>query len=420
MKITIKIFILTIVLCSLCVCANAEWASVNGDLYQYDVLEDETVKITDYKDRGEKTIDLIIPDLIDGKYVTAIAEDAFEGIKAVSVQLPKYVTKIEDKAFWRSHSVKKIVLPEEYNIAQNVFRSLGGLIEIEVLGDNTDFTTIDGVLYRKSDKRLICYPNGKDDSFFEIPTGIKIISDSAFYNNDNLQTVVIPKTVVSIEDYAFYNCGNLAQASIPAELEYLGKGAFSYTQINNVFIGPNLIEIGDNPFEYVSSIKIQVDKANPHFYIENRALIDGDNKTLILLPFSNSDWWGNYTIPAGIQKIGGRAFSLSRLESITIPNTVIEIGEGAFYFATMLKNIYIPEGVKRIGAEAFIGTGQDKYTIPVSVEFIGKEAFSSSNVLNVYHNSEGERFAMENGIFLQYLDDGNPQNDDISWLTADP
>ena len=50
---------------------------------------------------------------------------------------------------------------------------------------------------------------------------------------------------------------------------------------------------------------------------------------------------GAYTVRAGTKTIAGWAFSdCTALESITIPNSVIEIGEWAFFGCTLLTTIY--------------------------------------------------------------------------------
>jgi hypothetical protein len=87
------------------------------------------------------------------------------------------------------------------------------------------------------------------------------------------------------------------------------------------------------------------------------------------------------TIPTNINgltvtSIGVGAFQDTSLINVTIPNSVTNIGEGAFGFCTSLANITIPNSATTIGVEAFYDcTSLMSVTIPNSVTSIGEEAF---------------------------------------------
>ena len=84
-------FAAMVVICA--VCAGAE---TYGD-YEYSVLNDGTVKITDYNGGAEK---VEIPEMIDGRSVTSIGNYAFEYCENItSVTIPNSVTSIGEYAF---------------------------------------------------------------------------------------------------------------------------------------------------------------------------------------------------------------------------------------------------------------------------------------------------------------------------------
>jgi len=76
-------------------------------------------------------------------------------------------------------------------------------------------------------------------------------------------------------------------------------------------------------------------------------------------------------------------YECTELRDITIPASVLSIGDGAFFGCTALNNITIPASVKTIGNNAFGNcTGLTGITIPVSVTIIGSNAFSNCTRLN--------------------------------------
>ncbi|HEX4121006.1 MAG TPA: leucine-rich repeat domain-containing protein [Verrucomicrobiae bacterium] len=87
------------------------------------------------------------------------------------------------------------------------------------------------------------------------------------------------------------------------------------------------------------------------------------------------------TIPTNINgltvtSIGEYAFQDTSLINVTIPNSVTNIGEGAFGFCTSLANSTIPSSVTTIGDEAFYDcTSLMSIIIPNNVTSIGEEAF---------------------------------------------
>jgi len=87
-----------------------------------------------------------------------------------------------------------------------------------------------------------------------------------------------------------------------------------------------------------------------------------------------------------LASIGDYAFSdFSGLTSIIIPDSVEIIGGGAFSGCTSLESVTIPNSVTSIGYEAFYGcTGLTSIIIPDSVTSIGKNAFKSCDCLTIY------------------------------------
>lgn len=101
-------------------------------------------------------------------------------------------------------------------------------------------------------------------------------------------------------------------------------------------------------------------------------------------------------IPFGVTKIGDLAcFDLLELKYITfpIPNTVKEIGEGAFCNCANLDFINIPEGVEKIGARAFCRcTSLNTAFWGRSLKQLGESAFERCYSLSMISLKNVEEF----------------------------
>ena len=94
--------------------------------------------------------------------------------------------------------------------------------------------------------------------------------------------------------------------------------------------------------------------------------------------FGNCHSLVSATIPNGVKSIGKSAFyECKKLISVTMPEGMTSIGESAFYGCKSLESVTIPDSVTSIGDSAFRWCASLKsITIPDSVTSIGDSAFS--------------------------------------------
>ena len=103
------------------------------------------------------------------------------------------------------------------------------------------------------------------------------------------------------------------------------------------------------------------------------------------------------TIPESVTEIGYSAFrGCAKLTSVTIPAGVTEIGGSAFYGCANLTSVTIPAGVTEIGEEAFSGCAKlTSVTIPEGVTEIERSAFDGCKKLTIHApaGSAAEQYA---------------------------
>lgn len=117
---------------------------------------------------------------------------------------------------------------------------------------------------------------------------------------------------------------------------------------------------------------------------EDRQSTDSDfhiDKEGCLTSYTGSE--EHVVIPEGVKRIGGNPDNSifedteTEIKSVVIPDSVIEIGERAFYTCLQLEEVTMGNGVKKIGQEAFAGCFKMK-TIHLSdsLQEIGLRAFN--------------------------------------------
>ena len=381
------ILLVFVLLCSLGVSAQTTFTIGN---LEYTTTSDSTVSVGK---NGTPIGELVIPTNVEYEgtqySVTSIGNDAFAycsgltsidipnsvtsiGISAfvycsglTSIDIPNSVTSIGISAFFSCTGLTSVTIPNSVkSIGFGLFEGCSNLIKINVNENNTNYSSIDGVLFNKSQTELIQYPGGKQGSY-AIPNSVTSIGRSAFWECHGLTSVTIPNSVTNIGYGVFYNCTRLTSVTIPNSVTSIGNVAFGRCSgLTSIDIPSSVTSIGNDAFAYCSGLT-------------------------------------SIDIPNSVTSIGDRAFRrCSGLTSITIPNSVTSIGAGAFSGCSGLTSVTIPNSVTSIGSEAFSGcTGLTSVTIGNSVTSIGWAAFSDcSGLTDIYCHIE-EPLTIDSGVF---------------------
>lgn len=273
---------------------------------------------------------------------------------------------------------------------------------------------------------------------YKVLDGTKYICDYAFHLNNNsllgreydsnhcpFVTIELPSSLIAIGDFSFARCNKLAAITLPEKLSYIGK----------------------NPFVATWNLNAIISKS-PNFIVDSDCLISIESGTIIHCfhhAATNEEHSDSLTIPSYVNKLGDYSFadSVAYVRELTIPETVIHVGKGAFKknnklkeiifegksvviedetfsWCRALKRITLPKDIKRIGNRLFeyckslieinIPDGVTEIgdsvfdncislktiEIPYTVEKIGVNPFINSGVENLINHSNC--FEYDNGI----------------------
>ena len=178
--------------------ASNNWA----EIFEWSV-DEAGVMIIKYLQDDATSVE--VPSEIDGKPVVALAVGLFEYRDELSrVSLPSSLQMIGDRTF----------------------SGCSSLVEVSVSPKNTNFRSVDGVLFSADGKTLILFPARRQEEEYVVPDGVVEIADWAFEDSASLVSVTFPEGLQKIGDRAFHKCSSLSSVSFPSSLQTIGAGAF--------------------------------------------------------------------------------------------------------------------------------------------------------------------------------------------------
>ncbi|MFT3952204.1 MAG: leucine-rich repeat domain-containing protein [Oscillospiraceae bacterium] len=379
--------------------------------YEYEVLGDGTVEVTGYT--GSETA-MVIPSEIDGKSVTKIGDNAFSwnSFSFTMVTIPSGVTSIGERAFYYNDNLTDVTIPESVKtigdsafggcahltgivipsgvkeIDAYAFDACTDLTSIDVDSANTEYTSIDGVLYDKDVTTLLRCPAAAHS--VSIPLSVTKIGTGAFDSCTEMTSISLSSQITLIGNRAFSFCISLTELKIPTSVTYIGEGAFYGAGLTSIVIPDSVSGIGDGMFENCSDLVF--------------ASLPSGITSIGFAQFSGCAHLTGLVIPQGVTSIDQNAFfDCSSLTRINIPNSVTSIDEDAFANCTSLTEVTIPAGVTSIGSEAFGYYDVDDICMVAARSSYGPSFPKVPGfTINCYYGTAGEQYALDNG-FDYYL-----------------
>ncbi len=352
------------------------WQDDLESVWDYNILDDNTIELTKFKDAEFSGNALYIPDEIDGYKVSAIAnqeESIFTDSTTIlknlaNLYLPESLTKIGNNAFYNEwyESVLGYVKSEAQHleIGKNAFRKLPLLMKVDAnisyIDDNAFYGDQSLMLITNTDK-------------------LTYIGNYAFYDNQRLSLLQNGDQLTYIGDYAFYNNRNLGYINLGNSLNYIGASAFESTYaLGQIELPQTLEEIGDsafkNAFDPSAKVKLTIPKSVTKFGSDVFESNYGSTGITEITFLNNLE-----TLPKAT------FFNNIYLEKVVLPKNLVTIDDLAFYQCLNLKEIYFGKSVEYINPRAFMNTTNASFY--------------------VYENTYPKTFAIENNFNYILLED---------------
>ena len=306
--------------------------------------------------------------------LTAVGDYAFSGTNLAEVSIPDSVLKIGYHCFENDVQLEKVDFPENGSImlcgyafyrtglkditlpksvtyvGEFCFSDCEQLTAITAVEENGSYTSADGVLFNKSQTKLVTFPAGKTGSYtvpgqtqhlafgafegaklqnvaFPSDSELMTIGYRAFYNAAGLERVRLPACVQSVDFYAFANCTNLSEVVVPNDscMSGIYQGAFYHcTGLREISIPDTVREIGDNAFDGCESLSVVK-------IAETSGLIAIGDQAFAHTNISA------FAFPAGLLDVGQEAFSYTTLDTFALPASVEYVGPGVLKGTTPTK-----------------------------------------------------------------------------------
>ena len=220
-----------------------------------------------------------------------------------------------------------------------------------------------------------------------IPSSVKSIGNSLFQGCKKLESVTFEGDLTSLGTNMFNNCTSLKSFSVPNGVKSVGDATFSNcTSLTSVSIPASVTSISLNAFGKITvkngsitsntactALKtINVDSNNANYSSVNGVLYNKAKSQLLYCPYAIT----SLTIPGTVTDIPDRAFyAYYNLSTLELKSGVKTIGEEAFCYCKNLKNVTLPDTITTVGKYAFAGCGFNEITIPSKSISIYTHAF---------------------------------------------
>ena len=251
-----------------------------------------------------------------------IGERAFAYTPLESVSLPRSLKTAGLETFSDMAKLRSVHVGPNVQ-ADGLFAAFARtplLESIEVDAANQNYQSLDGVLYTKGLTHLATYPQAKNAG-----GAYAVAEETAF-----------------IDEGAF-SSAQITSVTLPSHLRHVGKGAFVGSQVTSLTLPDGFESMDDTAFWYMPKLE-RVDLGGATTLPDSAFRYDKALAEVNFRPDLNR-----------LTDVGDYAFDSTVLTAVTLPDSVVSIGKGAFAGNAALTSVHLGSGVASIGESTFVG-----------------------------------------------------------------
>ena len=329
-----------------------------------------------------------LSDLILSEGIQRIASSAFVGNQLKVIELPASLQYLGSSAFGNSSKLRVVKIKSNvefdkyYDVDTNSPFSYQDYYSDEISKQRPEsiFVNFEGGVSKVSDYLFNGVTPVKSVTFKD-NINLTEIGAHAF-EGTSLTFLTLPDTVETLGEFAFGNINTLNSVNIPEKLTTADRAFAGSKKLNELRNKIEGIRIPDGMFENTGLTTFIV----PSGIKEIGKYAFRNNKSTAISFEDHQEGFKDVILPVSLTKIDSRAFESTEIGYYDIPDTVSEIGDGAFRFNPNLKSIKLPSELKALKGYLFEGNkGMKQLVIPDKVESIDTNAFVNMEGLeNVY------------------------------------
>lgn len=336
-------------------------------------------------------LDIMANEAANVVVVKTIGRGAFQKSGLKEIKYNSQMRTIEDSAFVECNELVEAVIPASISeIKAEAYANCAKLERFVVDSGNAWYSDkLNGILFNKAQTIVKLVPTaytGDGGTLTlewtkEYP--ISSIADGAFSYCTGINKIII-KNIEYIGGNAFYRA--FTDPEKPVEVELTGTDdlddlAFNEcTGLKKITFDNYVSRIGSNAFNGCTNLEsITVDSTNVVYEAVDNVLYtkpdENKNRQLIMYPAGKADL--NYTVAPNTVSIVANAFKDAKFETVSLPDTVMDIRERAFDSCANLTEIQLNANLQKLEPYAFASCGAlTRVAIPSTVTEVGLNAFS--------------------------------------------